>query len=165
MDMEVHITDTDMGMDTGILTTRITRTRGTVITGILVGLIEGAVTVNQGLHTGQIFISTPPNRNYIDNTSEIVSILDQTPEVTNYSVRYLSAGTAEANYNRVLRADELPNTAGGLVAGIDPWAEEQTTHLSRKIIEGEFCLAVIKVSFTRDDPMPTKSSTNSAPET
>src|SRR3989344_3182595 len=109
-----------------------------VITGILVGLIEGAVTVNQGLHTGQIFISTPPNRNYIDNTSEIVSILDQTPEVTNYSVRYLSAGTAEANYNRVLRADELPNTAGGLVAGIDPWAEEQTTHLSRKIIEGEF---------------------------
>src|SRR3989344_6966714 len=72
-----------------------------VVTGILVGLIEGAVTVNQGLHTGQIFISTPNNRTYINNTSEIVSILDQTPEVTNYSVRYLSAGTAEANYNRV----------------------------------------------------------------
>ncbi len=109
-----------------------------VVTGILVGLIEGAVAVNQGIYTGNIFISTLQSRTYIDNTSDIVTILKGLPEVAHYSVRYLGTGTAEANYNRVLAPDELPNTSAGIVAGIDPAAEEATTHLSSKLIEGEF---------------------------
>lgn len=109
-----------------------------VVTGILVGLIEGAVTVNEGLYTGQVFISTPTNRNYIDNTQEIVRVLDTLPEVENYSVRYLGSGTAEANYNRILGRDELPNSVGSVVVGVDPLAEDAATNLAARIVEGEF---------------------------
>ncbi len=109
-----------------------------VVTGILVGLIEGSVQVNKGLYTGDIIISTLPNRTYIEQSPRIIETVKRLPSVQSLSARYLESGSVEANYQKVRRGNELPNRVGSLVAGIDPLAEDRTTNLSSRVIEGEF---------------------------
>src|SRR3989344_4899919 len=84
--------------------------------GILVGLIEGSVQANKARNTGDIFISSFLNRDYIDQSVEVVKVVENTPGLANYTARITSSGRVTAEFRKTLLKDELPNAVG---AGLD----------------------------------------------
>lgn len=109
-----------------------------VVSGILVGLIEGSVQANKKYYTSDVIISKLEQKEYIENSNAVISQLEQTPGVKAYSARYLDGVTIEANYKT--RTDDRlkPDTAGAQSVGIDPVKEDQLTNISKFIIEGEY---------------------------
>jgi hypothetical protein len=69
-----------------------------VVSGILVGLIEGAAQANRDKYTGDIFISTQNTESFIENSDQLLSTLESFPSVTSYTARYKAGATIEANY-------------------------------------------------------------------
>ncbi|MEI8174669.1 MAG: ABC transporter permease, partial [bacterium] len=109
-----------------------------VISGILVGLIQGAIIAVRTHYTSDVIISSLNNKTYIENSPEVISIVKSLPQVEAMSARYLDGGTLEANYKTRANEKEKPNTAVASITGIDPIAEDKVTNLSKFIIEGEY---------------------------
>lgn len=112
-----------------------------VVSGILVGLIQGAIDAVRTHYTSDVIISTLNDKSYIENSPEIISIVKSLPQVEAMSARYLEGGTLEANYKTRTNEKEKPNTAAASVTGIDPIAEDEVTNLSKFIVEGEYLSA------------------------
>lgn len=109
-----------------------------VVSGILVGLIQGAIDAVRSHYTSDVIISTLNNKTYIENSPEILSIIDTLPQVEAVTARYLEGGTLEANYKTRMSDKEKPNTAGASIVGIDPLAEDNVTGISKFVVEGEY---------------------------
>lgn len=109
-----------------------------VVSGILVGLIEGAVVANRDRYSSDVVVSTLIKKNYIQNTGEILDFIKTYPGVLMYSARYSESGTIETNYKNRTRLTDEPDQAGASVAGIDPVAEDRLTGISKYILDGEF---------------------------
>lgn len=108
------------------------------VSGILVGLIEGSVEANRNQYTGNVFISTPSGDPYIKDTNSIIQTLGVIKEVENFSYRYIGNASAEANYKTRRDQNEVRDTVGAQVAGIDVLRENSVTELSRYVVEGEY---------------------------
>ena len=108
------------------------------VSGILVGLIEGSVEANRNQYTGNVFISTPSGDPYIKDTNSIIQTLSAIKEVENFSYRYIGNASAEANYKTRRDQNEVRDTVGAQVAGIDVLRENSVTELSRYVVEGEY---------------------------
>ncbi len=109
-----------------------------VVSGILVGLIEGSVQANKNHYTSDVIVSTLQEKEYIENSSAIISQIDQMPGIERYSARYVDGVTVEANYRTRTDDQAKPNTSGGNGIGIDPVKENELTDLSRFVVEGEY---------------------------
>jgi ABC-type lipoprotein release transport system permease subunit len=109
-----------------------------VVSGILVGLLQGAINAVRTHYTSDVIISTLNNKNYIEHSPEVIGILESIPEIEAFSARYLEGGTLEANYKTRTDEKEKPNTAGASITGIDPVAEDSVTDLSKFVVEGEY---------------------------
>ncbi len=109
-----------------------------VVSGILVGLIVGSLEQNKKFSTGDLIISSFLDRDRIDNSQQIIKTVETVPGLHAYSARYIGSASVEANFRDVLLKDEKRNSAGGQVAGIDPVREDEVTHLSTLLVEGEF---------------------------
>lgn len=109
-----------------------------VVSGILVGLIEGSVQANKNHYTSDVIVSTLQEKEYIENSSAIISQIDQMPGIERYSARYVDGVTVEANYRTRTDDQAKPNTSGGNGIGIDPVKEDELTDLSRFVVEGEY---------------------------
>lgn len=112
-----------------------------VVSGILVGLIEGAVEPIKAHYTSDVIVSNLKNKNYIGNSTEVIDIIKNLPQVENYSARYLDGVSLEANYKTRTDLNQKPNTAVATIVGIDPKAEDIVTNLSKFIVEGEYLSA------------------------
>jgi putative ABC transport system permease protein len=108
-----------------------------VVSGILVGLIEGAVEANKQYYTSDIIISNLQKKDYIEQSPMIESIVRALPEAEAFSARYIQSGKVEANYKLASKPEEI-DSAGAPFAGIDPVAEENLTGISKFVIEGEY---------------------------
>lgn len=109
-----------------------------VVSGILVGLIEGAVVANRDRYSSDVIVSTLLKKEYVENSSEIIDFISTYPGVVDYSARYSESGTIETNYKTRTRLTDEPDRAGANVAGIDPVAEDRLTGISKYMLEGEF---------------------------
>lgn len=109
-----------------------------VVSGILVGLIEGSVRANRDQHTGDIFLSTPAGEQFIEESHRVLSTLESIPGIEHYSARFSQGATIEANYRTRHDPQEVRDTLGTRIAGIDPVREDAVTGLSRFIVEGEY---------------------------
>ncbi len=109
-----------------------------VVSGVLVGLIEGSVEANRKLYTSDVLISTFQDRTYIERSQDIINVIESMPEVLAFSARYMESGSLQANYKDPRKPTQLVNSAGGLVTGIDPVAENKVTGIGYKIVEGQF---------------------------
>ena len=108
-----------------------------VVSGILVGLIEGAVEANKQYYTSDIIISKLEKKDYIEQSPVVLNIVNSLAEVEQVSPRYIESGVVEANYKSAAKEEEI-DSAGAPFAGIDPIAEENLTGLSKFIVEGEY---------------------------
>ena len=109
-----------------------------VVTGILVGLIEGINESYRTQYTGDVIVSALSTKDYIEDTSGVIAFLTSLPQVEQMTRRYQTGGTIEANYLTRTDPTEKPNATGAQVIGIDPEAENAFTGLSSHIIEGEY---------------------------
>ena len=108
-----------------------------VVSGILVGLIQDSIESYHKQYTGDVIISSPLTKNYIENTPNVVAILDTLPQIEHVSVRYKAGSVIEANYQTRKETDKA-DTASGQLIGIDPASEDAVTGLSSSIMEGSY---------------------------
>lgn len=108
-----------------------------VISGILVGLLQGAVDAVRTKYTSDVIVSTLTDKSYIENSPNLIALIESMPEVEAVTARYREGGTLEANY-RTRREADKPNTAVATIVGVDPRDEERVTEISDDIVEGSF---------------------------
>ncbi len=111
-----------------------------VVSGILVGLIQGSVNAQRIKYTSDVIVSNLNDKNYIENSSEVINIIKSLPQVETISARYRLGGTLEANYQTRKETDK-PNIASAQIVGIDPAAEDNVTAIAKNIIEGKYLLS------------------------
>jgi putative ABC transport system permease protein len=109
-----------------------------VVSGILVGLIQGSLDQNKKFSSGDVIVSSFLNRNKIENSQDTIKIVENLPGLRAYSARYTGGGTLLANYRDVLLKDEQPNSVSAQVSGIDPIKEDAVTNISSLIVEGSY---------------------------
>lgn len=110
-----------------------------IVSGILVGLIEGAVTAVKSHYLGDIFISNLKNKSYIEQSPQIIRAAKNLPGVEAIAARYIETGKVESDYKEnKKRVTDLDESVGTSIAGIDPKAEDAVTGLSKLVIEGDY---------------------------
>ncbi len=109
-----------------------------VVSGILVGLIEGAVEAVRGRYTSDVIVSNLAEKTYIERSPTIIESTKALPWVEAVTARYVEGGTIEANYKTKIRQTDLSDEASTVMAGIDPVREDQVTGLSNLLIEGTY---------------------------
>ncbi len=108
-----------------------------VVSGILVGLIEGSIAAYHAQFTGDVIISSLDNKAYIEGSPNIINILKDMPDVKSFSARYTSGSLVEANYQTKKETDKA-NTASAQLIGINPADENSVTGLSGHMLEGNY---------------------------
>jgi ABC-type lipoprotein release transport system permease subunit len=109
-----------------------------VISGILVGLIDGGNIANRQQYTGNVLIKKQTGDPYIENTQNILQTLKTIPGVTTYNERYSSGANFEANYLTRRDFNTERDTVGSSLLGIDVDQEDDLTNLSKYVLEGEY---------------------------
>lgn len=109
-----------------------------VVTGILVGLVEGINDTYRTQYVGDVAISALPTKNYIDNSAAVLMFVRSLPQVDALSARYQRGGRIEANYKNRTDFNEKSNETGVQIMGINPVSEDDLTHLSSRILEGSY---------------------------
>ena len=109
-----------------------------VVSGLLVGIVEGAVEANKTHFSGDVIISTLRGKNNIENSHNIMANLDIIEGVEKYSARYTARGFAETGYQERTNFIESPEVVNTTIAGIDVLKEDAVTNLSDLLIEGEY---------------------------
>ena len=108
------------------------------VSGILVGLIEGAERAVRENALGDIIISARDDEDRILETETVLRELNSYPEIAQYSVRYTGNASIEANYKERRDLSGERDTAAVIVNGVDPLLEDSMTNLSEYIVDGEY---------------------------
>jgi ABC-type lipoprotein release transport system permease subunit len=109
-----------------------------VVSGILVGLIEGSSIAYRAQYSGDVLIARHEDKEYIEKSVDFVNRAKSLPQVEALTARYIEGGTIEADYKNKTRETDVVDQAGTSVVGIDPKMEDATTDLSSLIVEGEY---------------------------
>ncbi len=109
-----------------------------VVSGILVGLIQGSEDAAKRYAIGDVIVSSFLNRSYIEQTPQVVSIVKTIPGYKNHTVRYSGSATAQTDYRKTLKPGEKQDGAGGALLGIDPVQEEKFSGLSKFVTRGSY---------------------------
>lgn len=109
-----------------------------VVSGILVGLIEGSVQAYRTHYTGDVIISNLNEEEYIENSPAIVAYAERLPWVKHISARYVDNGTVEAGYKTRTDLTKLPDDVSTQFTGIDPKDEDEISGLKDLVVEGEY---------------------------
>lgn len=110
-----------------------------VVSGILVGLIDGALLGYTKNYAGDLMISKLPEKEHIEHASAIQGVLEKEPGIAAFSARTVEAGTIEANYHAaVSHPNVVPDRVSVPIAGIDLVHENQITDMTNALVEGEF---------------------------
>ena len=106
------------------------------VNGILVGLIEGASRDYEQHYSGQVLITTLPEKQFIERSTSLVQALQQHADVETFAPRYIEQGIVEANYLQTTKTNTLRDTVSAELVGIDLAREELTTQLSEFVTVG-----------------------------
>ena len=69
----------------------------TVVSGVLVGLIQSSVDAAREKYSGDILVSTLRQKTFIENSSTVLSVLNNLPQVETYATRLLEGGKLNAD--------------------------------------------------------------------
>jgi putative ABC transport system permease protein len=109
-----------------------------VVSGILIGLIEGGNRANKEQYTGDVIVTTLAGEPDIAHSHELESTIRKMQGISNVSVRYLEPVSIEANYKTRRDFSVLRDTAGTQISGLTLADEEALSGISRFVVEGEF---------------------------
>jgi len=109
-----------------------------VVSGILVGLIDGGNIANRKQYTGNVILTKLSGDPYIENTQNILATIPTIPGVTKWNERYSTGAQFEANYLTRRDFNTERDTVGSSLLGIDVKQEDDLTNLSKYVLEGEY---------------------------
>jgi len=109
-----------------------------VVSGILVGLIEGATQAVKGRYIGDLAISSLIDKPYIEQSPSIIKVVENMEGVEAVTARYAESGKIESDYKKSKKASELSKQVGTIISGIDPEKEDRVTGISKLLVEGEY---------------------------
>jgi putative ABC transport system permease protein len=109
-----------------------------VVSGILVGLIQGSEDAEKKYSIGDLVISPFLNKAAIEDTPKVVEVVKTIPGYKNHTVRFTGSARVESNYRTTIAPDELRDGAGAALLGIDPIQEEKFSGISKFVIRGDF---------------------------
>lgn len=109
-----------------------------VVSGILVGLIQGSEDAAKKYDIGDVLISPFLNRGAIDQTPQVVDIVKNIPGYSKHTVRYSGSARVESNYRDTVKPGDKRDGAGGSLLGIDPIQEENFSGISKFVTRGEY---------------------------
>ncbi len=109
-----------------------------VVSGILVGLIQGSEDAQKKYAIGDIVISPFLNKDAIEQTPRVVDIVKTIPGYKNHTVRYSGSSRVESNYRETVNPGDKRDGAGGSLLGIDPTQEERFSGVSKFVIRGSY---------------------------
>ncbi len=109
-----------------------------VVSGILIGLIQGSEDAQKKYAIGDIVISPFLNKSFIDQTQVVSDIVKTIPGYKNHTIRYTGSAFVESNYRKTINPGEKKDGAGGSLLGIDPIGEEKFSGISKFVIRGSY---------------------------
>lgn len=109
-----------------------------VVRGILVGLIEGSVQANRERFSSDVILTVLNDKDYIENTEEIINYIASLPITSNVSRRYVAPARIESGYKTVQKKDEKPEFINAQIAGISPEKEDNLTALKKYLVKGTY---------------------------
>jgi len=109
-----------------------------VVSGILVGLIQGSEDAQKKYAIGDIVISPFLNKSAIEQTPNVVEIVKTIPGYKNHTVRYSGSARVESNYRETVAPGDKRDGAGGSLLGIDPEQEEKFSGISKFVVRGSY---------------------------
>jgi ABC-type lipoprotein release transport system permease subunit len=109
-----------------------------VVTGILVGLIDGINESYREQYIGDIIITALPDKQYVENSADITAFIKTLPQVESSVARYLDSGTIDAAYKTRTDQSDTYNKTGTQFTGIDPIKEDQFAGLASRVVEGQY---------------------------
>ncbi len=109
-----------------------------VVSGLLVGLIQGSEESYKKYAIGEVVISPFLNRAAIDQTPEVVKIVKTIPGYDRHVVRYTGSARVESDYKQTVKPGETRNGAGAVITGVDPVAEDYFSGVSKFLMRGAF---------------------------
>lgn len=109
-----------------------------VVSGILVGLIEGSENAQKKYAIGDLIVSPFLNRSYILDTQKVADIVKTIPGYKYHTIRYVGSAKIESNYRKTVKPGELRDGAGGSLLGIDPDQEEKFSGVSKFLMRGSY---------------------------
>ena len=111
-----------------------------VVSGILVGLLQGAIDQTRIKFTSDVIISALNDKEFIENSPNLLALIETFPQIESITPRYREGGLLEANY-KTRRESDKANTAPGTIVGINPEKEQAVTGIADDIVEGSFLTA------------------------
>ncbi len=111
------------------------------VSGILVGLIEGAERAVRENAMGDIIVSAKDDEDRILETESVIKEIATYPEISTYSVRFSGNAVLEANYKERRDLSGERDTAAVIVTGINPTQEDSMSNLSALLRDGEYLRA------------------------
>lgn len=109
-----------------------------VVSGILIGLVEGSSFAYRSQYSGDVLVSNLATKTFIPNTLSIVRNSATIPGVQAISVRYIVGATVESDYKKVKKSGDVYEKLGTSFTGIDPEKEDSVTSLGQRVVEGEY---------------------------
>src|SRR3989344_4890834 len=109
-----------------------------VVSGILIGLIQGSEDSAKKYAIGDIIISSFLNRSSIEQTPKVEEIVKTIPGYKYHTVRYSGAATVSSNYRETIRPGDKRYDMGAILMGIDPAQEEKFSGISKFVIRGQY---------------------------
>ncbi len=109
-----------------------------VVSGILVGLIQGSEDAQKKYAIGDLVISPFLNKGAIEQTPVVVDIVKTIPGYKNHTVRYSGSVRVESNYRETVAPGDKRDGAGGSLLGIDPAQEEKFSGISKFVTRGSY---------------------------
>ncbi|MCE9585339.1 FtsX-like permease family protein [Candidatus Nomurabacteria bacterium] len=109
-----------------------------VVSGILIGLIQGSEDAQKKYAIGDIVISPFLNRSEIQQTPKVEEIIKTIPGYRDHTTRYTGSAFVESDYRKTIKPGEKNDGVGGSLLGIDPVQEEKFSGISKFIIRGSY---------------------------
>ena len=81
-----------------------------VISGILVGLIEGSENSAREYGSGDVVVSAFLNKSNIEHTPEIVDIVKTYPGYKSHTVRYIASARVSSDYRSTIKEGDICNS-------------------------------------------------------
>lgn len=107
-----------------------------VVSGILVGLIEGSSNAYRAEYSADVLVTPLDKYDHIQESRRIIDTAKAIPGVIDVSARYLAGVEIEANYEDGRTFDEGADSVAIQLAGINPSDEQRVTALFDKLLEG-----------------------------
>jgi putative ABC transport system permease protein len=105
--------------------------------GFLVGIVVGSEKSFKDQWTGDVLITSVDGENEVLRTRDIEHLIETVPSVKAYTSRLTRGGIIETDWLQK-KDEDTANRVTGTIAGILPLKEDETTHLSKYVIEGDW---------------------------